>query len=79
MDITTILGKWMHVYANDLPEIFEMTLANDLLTILDNHSAELSAADQDQLVKIFLRGCEYEFNFFDSAYHQKQWQYETLV
>lgn len=29
MDITTILGKWMYVY-NDLPEIFEMTLANDL-------------------------------------------------
>lgn len=73
----TLLGKWMHLYANDMPEYFEMSIVDDLFAMLDTHIDELSAHDQANLIEIFLRGCEYEYHFFDAAYRQQKWLYEA--
>lgn len=73
------LHKWLHIYANDYPDILTMELADDLFAIIDAHADELTTAQREALRTVFLQSCEYEWRFWEATYHQENWAFENTI
>lgn len=62
-------GRWIDTYASD-----EFSAqVDELLRIVDRHAEALGPEARDRFAEIWLRGCRYEWRFWDAAWHGETW------
>ncbi|MDO4669953.1 MAG: thiaminase II [Aerococcus sp.] len=65
---------WFQFYSPD-SEDTDMAIVQSLFDLLDSQAVALTPAELQAVKAAFLRSCEYEWRFWDQAYHQLDWRY----
>lgn len=63
------LINWLQLYDNQFPDLLKMDLAEILFSILDKQN--FTDIEKNQLLKVFIQGCSYEWRFFNASYFLK--------
>lgn len=62
---------WIDFYANR----HLLTIDQVLFNLVDREASRYDQAHLDRVVEAFVRSCELEWDFWEQAYHQQDWQF----